>query len=200
VNDEGLKPLGRRRLLIVGGMGTIALAAVGLGSLRHRGEIAQNTPGLGGVSPDAKMTALSFIGALFGRELSELDIADLSDRLDYLLSSSAPFNHECAVLAHYLDGLARERHATTFRASSAAQKQSIVDELMRIDSKSIISRALSRLSASKRDHYRMRWSIVPQLEWIYRNSGAAWRARGYTRWPGIPGDWHDVLTPGPPYP
>lgn len=200
MNDEGLKPLGRRRLLIVSGMGAIALAAVGLGSLRHREETAQNTSGPGDASADAKMTALSFIGALFGRTLSELDIADLSERLDYLLNSSAPFNHECTVLAHYLDGLARERHASTFSSSSTAQKHSIVDALMRIDSKSILSRALARLSASARDHYRMRWSIVPQLEWIYRNSGAAWRARGYTRWPGIPGDWHDVLTPGPPYP
>ena len=31
-------------------------------------------------------------------------------------------------------------------------------------------------------------------------SAAAWRARGYTRWPGVAGDRHDVLAPGAPYP
>lgn len=200
VNDEGLKPLSRRRLLIVGGMGGIVLAALGLGSLRHRAEVGQNAHGATGVAPDAKMTVLAFIGALFGRELSEQDLAELSDRLNYLLSSAAMFNHECAVLVQYLDGLARQRGAATFRSSSAAQKQAMVDKIMQIDPKSILSRVLSRLSGSERDHYRMRWSIVPQLAWVYRNSGAAWRARGYTRWPGIPGDWHDVLAPGPPYP
>ena len=65
VNDGGLKPLSRRRLLIVGGMGGVVLAALGLGSLRHRAEVGQNTHGATGVAPDAKMTVLAFIGALF---------------------------------------------------------------------------------------------------------------------------------------
>jgi hypothetical protein len=199
VNDGGLKPLSRR-VLIVGGIGGVVLAALGLGSLRHRAEVGQNASGATGVAPAAKMTVLAFIGALFGKDLSEQDLADLSERLNYLLSSAAMFNHECAVLAQHLDGLALRRGATAFRSSSAAQKQAIVDKIMQIDSKSILSRVLSRLSGSERDYYRMRWSIVPQLAWIYRNSGAAWRARGYTRWPGIPGDWRDVLAPGPPYP
>jgi hypothetical protein len=199
VNDEELKPLSRRRLLIVGGVGGIVLAAVGLGSLRHRAEVGQNTHGATGIAPDTKMTVLAFIGALFGRELSEQDLAELSDRLNYLLSSAAMINHECAVLVQHLDGLAIQRRATTFRSSSAAQKQSIVDKIMQNDSKSMLFRLLSRLPGSERDYYQIRW-LVPQLAWLYRNSGAAWRARGYTRWPGIPGDWREILTPGPPYP
>jgi hypothetical protein len=71
---------------------------------------------------------------------------------------------------------------------------------MLIDPKSFKARILSRLSVGERDHYRMRWSIVPSLGWMYRHSAAAWRARGYARWPGVAGDWHEVLAPGAPYP
>jgi hypothetical protein len=46
----------------------------------------------------------------------------------------------------------------------------------------------------------MRGSTIPSLEWLYRHSAAAWRARGYTRWPGIPGDWRETLVAGAPYP
>jgi hypothetical protein len=200
VNDERLKLPGRRRLLIAGGLGGIVLAAVGLGSRRLRTEVGQDTIGAAGVAPEAKMTVVAFMGALFGRELPEEDLADLSDRLNYLLDHDATFDHECAVLVHHLDRLARKQGAMTFRSSSASQKDSIVDQIMRIDYKSILSRLLSQLSGSERDYHRMRWSIVPQLAWIYRNSGAAWRTRGYARWPGIPGDWHEIQTAGPPYP
>lgn len=146
------------------------------------------------------MTVLTFIGALFGKDLSEQDLADLSDRLNYLLSSDTVLNRTSAVLVHHLDRLAIKGGATTFRSSSASQKQSIVDQIMRIDYKSNLSRLLSKLSASERDYYHMRWSVVPQLAWLYRNSAVPWRARGYARWPGIPGDWHEIVTPGAPYP
>jgi hypothetical protein len=42
----------------------------------------------------------------------------------------------------------------------------------------------------------MRSTTVPDIVWLYRYSGAPWRARGYERWPGIPGDWHEYLTAG----
>ena len=108
--------------------------------------------------------------------------------------------HEGGVLARYLDDQAQTRAGTAFVACNEAQQQAILTQVMMIDPRSLKARVLSRLSSSRADFYRMRWSIVSSLVWMNRHSAAAWRARGYTRWPGVAGDWHDVLAPGAPYP
>jgi len=200
MNDYRSKPLDRRRLLIAASVGGIALAAFELGWPRPGAGIRGDEEGSTGLAAAATLTVLAFIGALFGRDLSAEDIDDLSDRLCFRLSADATFTNECAVLVQYLERLAREQEATTFRNCSDAQKEAIIQRITRISSKSLASRVLSRVSRTARDYYRIRQSTVWQLSWLYRQSGAAWRARGYTRWPGIPGDWREILAPGSPYP
>jgi hypothetical protein len=196
VNEEPPKPLSRRRLLLSASFGVLACGAAGL-ALRARHELVLKPAGDAGA---VRQTLVAFIGALFGRTLPAQDADDLSARLGDLQSFDTVLNHDCTVLAQYLDALAQNRGAQGFEECSASQQQSIVDDIMRIDVKSYFARLLSRLSRVHRDYYRMRWSAVPQLAWIYRHSPAAWRARGYLRWPGMKGDWHDVLAPGASYP
>lgn len=200
MNDDRSKLLTRRRLFIVSGAIGIALTAFGLRSLSTRARVGKSINNASDIPPDANTTVLAFIGALFGRELSEPDLADLSDRLGYLFGSGAPYNQERVVLVHYLNGLARSQGATAFSSCNALQKEAIIQQTMKADYESVLSRLLWRVSKYGRDHHRMRRWTVPQLSYLYRHSAAAWRARGYVRWPGIPGDWREILAPGMPYP
>jgi hypothetical protein len=198
VNDEPSTPVIRRRTLILASLGAAALACVGLAWRALRAGPGQSAGERN--SADLKRSLLAFIGGLFGRNLSALDVEELSERLDELLAAGGILLHDAAVLVQQLDELAQKRGASGFASCSSSQKADIVEQVMSIDPKSLRARVLSHLSRSQRDFYRMRWSVVPQLVWLYRHSGAAWRARGYTRWPGVAGDWRETLAPGAPYP
>lgn len=197
MNDKPTPPLTQRRTFILGTLGAATLGFVGL-AFKWRQDFTPQSE-----AADLsllKATVLVFIGALFGRALVNEDRADMSERLDLFFDSDADLRHQGAVLVHYLDEQAQRGAGTAFASCTEPQQQTIVTQVMMINPKSLKARVLSRLSSSERDHYRMRWSIVPSLEWLYRHSAAAWRARGYTRWPGVAGDWHEVLAPGAPYP
>jgi hypothetical protein len=197
VNDQPSTPVNQRRTFILGALGAAALGLVGL-AFRSRDDFTP--PSEPGDLSQVKGTILAFIGAMFGRALVGEDRADMSDRLDLYFASDPALRHQGAVLARYLDDQAQTRAAPGFVSCSEAQQRTILAQVMMIDPRSLKVRVLSRLSSGERDFYRMRWSIVSSLAWMYRHSAAAWRARGYTRWPGVAGDWHDVLAPGAPYP
>jgi hypothetical protein len=157
------------------------------------------SPPAGQRSADMRATLLEFMGALFGRELSAPDADDLSQRLDLFVSNEA-LRRDCEALTRHLDELAAAQGVSRFHACSPRQREQIVGQIMHIDPKTFRARLLSKFLAGRREFYRMRWSAVPSLAWLYRHSAAAWRTRGYTRWPGVPGDWHEIVAPGPPYP
>jgi hypothetical protein len=185
-----------RRAFIGGSLAALVGGILGWRWLSERAGAANRS---GQSSADTRATLLAFLGALFGRELSAADAEDLSRRLD-LFTSNEALRRDCDGLALYLDELAAGRGASRFRDLSPAQREPIVGEVMRIDPKTLRARLLAKLLPGRRDFYRMRWSAVPSLAWLYRHSAAAWRERGYARWPGVPGDWHEVVAPGPPYP
>jgi hypothetical protein len=195
VNEEPLPPLTRRRTFILGGLGAGALALAGLKWLPRKAAVGNSA------LEQTVATLLAFMGALFGRDLAEHaeGAADLSDRLE-IFASAEDLRHECAVLAHYLDELAAKQGAKSFTSCSGAQKESIVDRIMSIDVSSLGARVLSRVSPGMREYYRMRWLTAPSLAWVYQHSAVAWRTRGYSRWPGIAGDWRESLSRGAPYP
>jgi hypothetical protein len=197
VNDKPSTPVTQRRTFILGALGAAALALVGL-TFKSRDD--STPPSEPGDLSQVKATLLVFIGAMFGRALVGEDRADMSDRLDLYFASDAALRHEGAVLARYLDDQAQSHANAGFVSCSESQQQIILAQVMTINPKSLKARVLSRLASGERDFYRMRWSIVSSLVWMYRHSAAAWRARGYTRWPGVAGDRHDVLAPGAPYP
>ena len=195
MRDVPPESLSRRRMILLGSWAAAACGAAGWFS-SGPASVPQRA---GGTDADTG-TLLAFIGALFGRNLSPQDRTELSDRLAYMGQYRASLRRDCSVLAAYLDGAAGQYGAGDFAACSASQKASIVDEIMKLPLKSRIAFFLSRFSRTERDFYRMRWSAVPQLAWVYRHSPTAWRARGYQRWPGVRGNWRDTLAPGAPYP
>jgi hypothetical protein len=185
----------RRTLLAAGAAG--ALAALVSASRLHwptRAEARART-----ASGAVREGLLAFLGTLFGRELTAEDRADLGERLA-LLAAEPALAYDCAVLSHHLDRLAHDEGAQSFASCAADGRERVVERLMAIDPRSPRARVLEKLAVGMRDFYRMRSSTIPSLEWLYRHSAAAWRARGYTRWPGIPGDWRETLVPGAPYP
>lgn len=199
MNDKRSAGWSRRRLLGFASLATAlgALAAVGHEWPPSRVRGARNAESDAGT---VHLTLVSFIGALFGRVPSQLDAADLAERVAYLLGFNEAVGGDCRALAVHLDHLAAQQGSSAFNQCEPATQASIVDQVMRIDVNSIAARLLTRLSASHRAYYRMRWAAVPQLAWLYRHSPAAWRARGYSRWAGVAGDWREVLRPGSAYP
>jgi hypothetical protein len=195
VNQEPFAPTTRRRTFILAGLGAAALALAGLRWLPRKAAI--------GKSPHEHTVAtlLAFTGAMYGHDLAEHpeSAADLSDRLE-IFTVAEDWPRDCAVFAQYVDELAVKQGATSFIASSAPQREASVAQVMAIEPKSLTARVLSRLSPAMREHYRMRSMTVPMLQWIYRHSAAPWRIRGYSRWPGVAGDWRESLSPGTPYP
>jgi hypothetical protein len=185
-----------RRAFIGGSLAVLVAGVLGWRWLPGR---RGASPPVGAGSGEARATLLGFISALFGRELSAPDVEDLSQRLDQFASNEA-LRRDCETLVLHLDELAATQGASRFNACSPSQREQIVGQIMRIDPKTFRARLLSKFFAGQRDFYRMRWSAVPSLAWLYQHSAAAWRARGYTRWPGVPGDWHEIVAPGPPYP
>jgi hypothetical protein len=188
----------RRRLLAAGAAG-VCLAFLGFRVLAPRLRGRSTPQSAGELSPEAQATILAFVGALFGTDLVGGDLSDLSDRLSYRLMSDALFRDECTVLMQHLDSLAREQRAVGFSSCDGVRKESIVKQIMTINYNSVFARFQSRISNFQHNYYRMRSSTVWKLAWLYRNSAAAWRRRGYRRWPGVPGDWREILAPGAPY-
>jgi hypothetical protein len=194
----------RRRLLILGAVGSAIGAAIWLKPMLRRSRSQQvsiadlNAPAatLTRDMEGTLDTVITFIGALFGRVLSDTDRTELRERLAETLSQEPGRAQDYTVLAQQLDRLARDAGAAGFVKANTAQRGSIVDQIMHIDPGTMWSRILAHLTPGRGRYYRIRSTTVPDLVWLYRYSGVPWRARGYERWPGIPGDWHEYLTPG----
>ena len=198
------RKLSRRRLLILAAVGSAVGAAIWLKPMLRRGRSQQvsiadlNAPAVT-LTRDMEGTldtVITFIGALFGRALSETDRTELRERLTETLSQDPGRTQDYTALAQLIDRLARDAGAAGFVMANSAQRSSIVDQIMRIDPGTLRSRLLAHLTPGRRQYYRIRSTTVPDLVWLYRYSGVPWRARGYERWPGVPGDWHEYLTAG----
>lgn len=204
------KPIvSRRRFLVLAAVGSAIAAVVGLGLIVTGGRL-QRSSGIAGLSSTTATSArdikgtldtvVTFIGAMFGRDLSDRDSAELLERLRQTLEQEPARAEDYMVLAQYLDRRARGAGAAGFAMANTVQRSAIVDQVMQVDPGALWSRVLSHVSSARRQYYRMRSATVPALAWLYRGSSVPWRARGYERWPGIPGDWHEYLTAGKPNP
>ncbi len=145
-------------------------------------------------------TVVDFLGALFGRTLTLLDRQELNDRLSFAATVEEDLGKQFSVLAAYLDSCAGAAGASSFRLGRPEQRFTIIDDLMNIDTAALASRILWRISPSERALRRMRDVTIPRLALLYRSSGVPWRARGYVRWPGMPGAWDEYTRAGAPYP
>ena len=199
---ELLGRISRRRVLIFFGVGAAATATLFLG--RPRARLPASGAGKRDLSQKERLavlaTATTFMGILFGRTLTSEDQVELLDRLNFTIAQDPTRLQDYAELKLYLDYTARRQGATAFVLSTTATQSELLDRLMSIRFRwwqVLLSREFGGQSAR---FQRIVTVIVPGLAWLYANSGVPWRARGYDRWPGIPGDWRDVLRPGNPIP
>ncbi|MEP6546170.1 MAG: hypothetical protein ABJD53_01790 [Gammaproteobacteria bacterium] len=186
------KPKIRRRTLVVGvALGTLA-------GLAWR-ESDPPAPEQNAHFEHPQETLLAFIATLFGHEITAPEREDLSDRLAPLLAAPE-FGPNCRALAAHLEVLTQRIHGHEFQSCTRTQRESVVRQVMQIDYRSLLARLLDHLSPMQHTLHRIRWSAVEQLMWMYRNSSMPWRRRGYARWPGVAGDWREMLVPGRGYP
>jgi hypothetical protein len=184
--------LSRRGFLMLTTVGSALAAVVGIELVRRERALPVNAS----VDAAGLRTIVTFMATLFAHDLSTEDTDDLLQRLAESMQQESERGRLYAVLARHLDDAARARAAADFVNANREQRYAILDDVMRIQPASIRSRALAKLSPVSRDYYQMRSRTVPSLAWLYRNSSVPWKARGYRRWPGVPGDWHEILRPG----
>lgn len=158
-------------------------------------------PAVGSVTPlgaDAKRTVSHLLAAVFGHAPTPDDEAELAGKLEWLTHEDASWHGALRDFARYADDAARGAGGTGFVALSPEQREKVVAGLMQpIDTAA--SRRQALFSESERARRIAREDLLPVLTRIYRTSGVAWRRRGYTRWPGVPGDPREYTRPGAPY-
>lgn len=141
-------------------------------------------------------TIAVLLGTLFGHELSEEDHAELIDRLTFAVDEDSEWRKRYADLVRFVDQEARYAGGVDFITLHHDQRERVLDPVMQIDLKSLRSRLFALVSDEERKHRHMRMGTIEHLAWLYRHSGVPWRARGYAKWPGIPGDWREYTKPG----
>jgi hypothetical protein len=209
VNNKSAPSATRRRFLILASAGGAALAGVisygphRVGSLWRQAFARQDSDSSAPsaiVAEHSAQTAVAFMSALFGHPLTQEDRTELLERLAYTVTQLPHRAADYALLASGLDRMARDAGAASFIDATESAKATLVEDLMRIDPTALRFRVLKRLSSDYAREFEMRIKTVPALALLYKGSGVPWRARGYHRWPGIPGDWREIVTPGNPYP
>jgi hypothetical protein len=143
-------------------------------------------------------TVALFTGALFGHRLRQNNLSELIDRLDFAVNEDDGWRGEFSFLAQHVNNLATQAGASDFSNSSDIQSEKIITDIMKPVSPRE-SRVMALISEDERNRRRMRSSTIPNLVWIYTNSGVPWKIRGYTTWPGIPKDTFGYTQPGPAY-
>ncbi len=188
----------RRRLLISIAFGTTATAAGLLAKLRSQFPKAEKGSRDG--SPAAREqvmdAAIKFMSRLFGHQLTAEDRHELLERLEFAVAHEPKRLWDYADLKRYLDDRARERGAVDFLTSGSDDQDAILDKLMTARFSRWQVELLREFPGRAGRYHRIVTVIIPGLSWLYANSGVTWRARGYERWQGIPGDWREVLAPG----
>lgn len=188
--------ISRRHWVLGSGAGILAAFSVGSWLVHDKAaDPDESEPPLEFVAPQM----IAFIGALFGRDLTQEDRQELAQRLADAVAESVSLARGCGQLARTLGQIARSVGADTFLAASAVQSQLVVDRLMLEGRPTLKQRVWSKLSGTHREFLHAQSQTIAQLAWLYRHSGAPWRARGYSRCPGVPGNWREVLQAGGAY-
>lgn len=192
----------RRALVILAGVLTTAGAALGFPFFRRersRRLTSSHRPAPPDASPIAPhhfASVAALTGALFGHRLDPDEMLEIERGLVLLAQTDGGWRKELDAAAGYADRNARAEGAASFADAPDPVRYRLVDTIMTAPVDSRRSNLLALVSADERDRRLTRSALVPALAQVYRASGPAWRRRGYTRWPGVPGDPRDYTRPG----
>lgn len=196
--------LSRRKFLAIG---AASLLVTGFGASlpsirRYRARVlaARHVPGPESDKPletQLTNTLVSFIGALFGQDLTQQDRDDLSELVSFAASADNGWVPEYRWLAAYIDKMAKEVGAESFLSATPELRESIMQNVLSRPIKGFRLQLLAMGSEQEWLRRRMRITTIPHLRRIYLASGVPWRRRGYQSWPGVPGDPRAYTRPGP---
>ena len=147
--------------------------------------------------PDVINTLTAFIATYFAVKMDESDHNDMQQRLVYAASYDNGWRKEYTWLANYLNTLSLDRYNTAYQALSDKQKDTILESVVSHSVWGRKSKILAIISSEERERRLAHNSTIPHLIKIYQFSSAPWKNRGYTSWPGMPGDTFNYTTPGP---
>jgi hypothetical protein len=142
-------------------------------------------------------TLVSFIGAMFGVELSKYDQYELSGLLSFAASADDGWESEYRWLSPYIDNMAKQAGAESFSSATSELRDSIMLDIMSWPVGSFRSKLLAMTTEQGLLRRRMQITTIPHLRRTYLASGVPWRKRGYQSWPGVPGDPRAYSRPGP---
>ena len=142
-------------------------------------------------------TLVSFIGVLFGQDLTLQDRHELSGLVSFAASADSGWVPEYRWLVSHIDNLAKEAGAESFSSAKPQLRESIMQNILSRPTSSFTLRLLAIASGQRLLRRRMSVATIPHLRRIYLASGVPWRRRGYQSWPGVPGDPRVYTQPGP---
>jgi len=137
-----------------------------------------------------------FTGSLHGHELTNIDKNEFFDILAFLIMNDKAWTSEYTWLSNHINILSTKIQNSDFQSLSTENKYNLVNIIMFYSIRSKKSRLLALFTQSERFKRRMRASTIPHLMKLYRSSGIPWRNRGYSTWPGVPGDQSEYIRPG----
>ncbi len=193
--------ISRRRFLAAAGAGFFALAgSIAAYSVMQKDSRVSHVKGHPDNSPFDNLTletVIAFVAALYGRKLSIRDRKELVGQLTFSVQEDNGWRSEYVWLAQYVDGEARKSGVASLMSASSDQKDQIVFSILAKSAYNRKSRLLALFFVDERMRRRMHHSTIEQLQRVYLNSGVPWRHRGYSSWPGVPGDPREYTRPGP---
>jgi len=197
--------LTRRKLILTASGGAILLGSGILGytyinpdalkneKIVHKSGVADNTD----FDESILLTVAVFIGAYFGRALLKEHQEELVQRLKYAVRVDNCWREEYTWLASYIDSYANKHGASSFYSATPDTRELLINQITKHGAWNRRSRLIAIISEDEYNRLRMHQSTLPHLRRLYRNSGVPWQFRGYTHWPGMPGDWTKYTVPGP---
>ena len=140
--------------------------------------------------------AALFVGAAYGRQFNEVDNKELLGRLHTLVTQDDAWRPRLSWFSAFLDELAIAANEKSFAELSIDERETVVNGVLAHSIDSRRSKVLAFFSADERVRRLSHRATIPRLQRIYLTSGIPWRARGYSRWPGVPGDAREYTRAG----
>lgn len=201
------RTLSRRHFLVGAALGLVALLSISYGPRVRRWYKRRVHPLHVSRPPDGAAssthvleTTATFCAALHGHENTREDRQQLIQRLRYAEALDGGWAEEYRSLTARLDQLAlREEGRASFLEGDAESRERILGRIMEPVLWSIGAKCRALWSPAERSRRLARLSTIEHLGWLYRNSPVPWRVRGYSCFPGNPGDPLAYTRPGGTY-
>lgn len=206
MNNKAL--LSRRKFLTrIALLGVASLLAIGstpillrqwkaLKSLKLSAQHTVSYLGADSISPSVLRGSAYFSAFLAGIQPDASDIEELTNWFEFASSKDGNYYAELVYLVDHVNEISRRKFNKSFDKIDSSESDALVELVMRSNhSSGLKSKFLALVSAKERASRLMHASTIPFAYRVYANSGVPWKRRGYTTWPGVPGDTFGYTKP-----